>query len=88
MSERCFSDIIALISTHLFKECNELGAINLAQVHNVINILVKANIPFDLRFNETTRSRARSIKIEIAISPTSTITKVFQLQEGNIIGVI
>lgn len=82
MCDKEFYDVIDLLSCCLFHECNELGAINLKQVHTLINILVKANIPFNVSFNQGTRTEVQNFVFQIIISPTSTITKLFQLHEG------
>lgn len=84
MNEEKCKDIISLLSKYIFKEYDELCTINLNQIHTLINILVKGNIPFVLTYNEGTRSFAKSITIQITLSPTITITKVFQLEEGTI----
>ncbi|PKM51799.1 MAG: hypothetical protein CVV02_04100 [Firmicutes bacterium HGW-Firmicutes-7] len=84
MNEEKCKDIIALLSKYLFKEYDELCTINLNQVHSVMNILVKGNIPFQLTFVEGTRSVAKSVSLVITLSPTISITKIFQLEEGSI----
>lgn len=84
MNEEKCKDIIALLSKYLFKEYDELCTINLHQVHSVINILTKANIPFILTFQEGTRSIAKNLSLVIILSPTINITKIFQLEEGSL----
>jgi hypothetical protein len=84
VNECNFNDIINLLSTHLFKECNDLCVVNIAQVHSFINLLVKSNIPFTLSFDQRTNSSAKVITIQIYFTPTTSITKIFQLEEGNI----
>ncbi|PKM93621.1 MAG: hypothetical protein CVU84_14745 [Firmicutes bacterium HGW-Firmicutes-1] len=84
MNEEKCKDIIGLLSKYLFKEYDELCTINLNQVHSIMNILVKGNIPFQLTFREGTRSVVKSLFLIITLSPTITITKVFQLEEGSI----
>lgn len=84
MNEEKCKDIISLLSKYIFKEYDELCTINLNQVHTLINILVKGNIPFLLTSFEGTRSFSKSITIEINLSPTISIRKVFQLEEGTI----
>jgi hypothetical protein len=84
MNEADFNDVIALLATYLFKESNELNLLNLNQVHSIINLLVKWNIPFQLSYIQGTRSFAKAFSLQITISPTMTITKGFQLQEGTL----
>lgn len=84
MNEDACKDIIGLLSKYLFKECNELGILNLNQVHNAINLLVKLNIPFQLTLIQGTRAFAKEFSLQITISPTLTITKGFQLEEGTL----
>lgn len=84
MNEADFNDVMALLATYLFKESNELNILNLNQVHNIINLLVKWNIPFQLTYIQGTRTFAKSFSLQITISPTMSITKGFQLQEGTL----
>ena len=49
MCEKEFHDIIDLLSCCLFCECNDLGAINLKQVHTLINLLIKSNIILEIK---------------------------------------
>lgn len=84
VNEGNFNDIMTLLSTHLFKECNELCKVNLAQVHSLINILVKSNIPFNIAFDQGTNENSKSITFQIYLTPTTSIVKIFQLQEGTI----
>ena len=82
MREECINDVLSLLSSYLFKECNELAVINLGQIHSIINILVKANIPFTLTTNEGTREFAKNALLTINITPTFEIRKIFQFEEG------
>lgn len=82
MDQCKINEILTLISTHLFKECNELGKVNIAQIQTIINVLFKANIPFDMKFTEGTNNNAAIVQLEMRFTPTLTITKFFQLQEG------
>lgn len=84
MCEEKIKDLIALLSKHLFKECDELYHINLAQVFSISNLLIKSNIPYVLTFSEGTRATAKTITIYITISPTTTISKIYQLEEGTL----
>ncbi|MCT4597983.1 MAG: hypothetical protein N4A50_08940 [Vallitalea sp.] len=84
MREENLNDVLALLSTHIFKECNELSVISLAQIHSIINILVKANIPFTLKVSEGTREIAKAARLTVYISPTIQINKLFQFEEGKI----
>lgn len=84
MKEGCLHEVLTLLSTYIFKECNELGRINLAQIHSIINILVKANIPFNLKVTEGTREIAKSATLTVFITPTLEFNKLFQLEEGDI----
>lgn len=84
MSEEKVKDLMALISKHLFKECDELYNINIAQVFSISNLLIKSNIPYQLTFCEGTRATAKTISLEITLSPTCSVTKVYQLEEGTI----
>ncbi len=82
MSEEKIKDLIALLSKHLFKDCDELYHINMAQVFSISNLLIKSNIPYILTFAEGTKSSAKVITLAIYISPTTSITKIYQLEEG------
>lgn len=84
MNEEKCKDIIALLSKYLFKEYDELCTINLNQIHSLINLLVKGNIPFELTYIEGTRAYAKSFTLQITLSPTISITKGFQLEEGTL----
>ncbi|GKX29513.1 hypothetical protein SH1V18_19930 [Vallitalea longa] len=82
MREECINDVLSLLSSYLFKECNDLAVISLGQIHNIINILVKANIPFTLTVNEGTRRFAKTALLTISVTPTFEIRKIFQFEEG------
>ncbi|GMQ59745.1 hypothetical protein AN1V17_41450 [Vallitalea sediminicola] len=85
MREENINDVLSLLSAYIFKECNELGVITLGQIHSIINILVKANIPFTLNVTEGTRRVAKSAVFTISITPTFEIRKIFQFEEGRIV---
>ncbi len=82
MGDACKWDILQLITSQIFKDCNELAISNMAQVQAAINILVSNNIPFVLQFTEGSRGIAAFITLLIQITPTTTISKIFQLEEG------
>lgn len=82
MREDNFKEIVNFLSQYLFKECYDLLKFNMPQIHSLINLLVNANIPFVLTFTEGSASTVKYISIAITISPTTTITKEFQLEEG------
>lgn len=84
MREDNLQDVLALLSTHIFKECNELTVISLSQIHSIINILVKANVPFTLKVSEGTREVAKAARLTVYITPTMQINKLFQFEEGKI----
>lgn len=84
MCEEKIKEIMALITKHLFKDCDELYNINMAQVFSISNLLIKSNIPYVLTFTEGTRAYAKTITLQIIISPTASITKTYQLEEGTI----
>lgn len=84
MCEEKVKELIALLSKHLFKDCDELYNINLAQVFSISNLLIKSNIPYVLTFSEGTRATAKTITLQITISPTTSISKVYQLEEGTL----
>lgn len=84
MSEGNINDVLTLLSSHIFKECNELAVCSLAQIHSIINILVKANIPFNLNIDEGTKENAKSALLTIYITPTFEIRKLYQLEEGRV----
>lgn len=77
-----FEEIIALLSTHLFCDDEQLFKCNWAHVQTVMNILVKANVPFNLTVTEGTQAIAKRAALRVYISPTSHITRDFQLEEG------
>lgn len=85
MRDDCINNVLALLSSHLWKKnCNNLGAISLTQIHNLINILIDANIPFQLTTKEETKQFAQSATLTIYITPTLSIQKTFQFEEGSI----
>lgn len=84
MSQGNINEILALLSTHIFKECNDLAVCSLAQIHSIINILVKANIPFNLNIDEGTKQNAKSALLTIYITPSFEIRKIFQFEEGRV----
>jgi hypothetical protein len=84
MNEKNFHSIMALLSAHLFTECNELYIKNLGQVHALIDILVKANITFTLTFSESTHKYPKRFTLEINMTPTTSIKKNYQLEEGGL----
>lgn len=82
MDESKSKKIISLVTKHLFKECDELGIITLAQVHKVIDVLLNANVPFVMSFKQGTDNTAATIQFVITLSPSISLTKVFNLEEG------
>lgn len=84
MNPENFKDLIAFLSKYLFKECDALAKLNISNVKALVNILIQANIPFVMTFSQLTQSDAASITIAITVSPTISITKVYQLEEGTL----
>ncbi|QUI23572.1 hypothetical protein HZI73_15320 [Vallitalea pronyensis] len=83
MRDDCINNVLSLLSSHLWKS-NNLGIISLKQIQNLITILIEANIPFQLTTKEETRQFAQSATLTIYVTPTLSITKTFQFDEGNI----
>ncbi|MCT4542872.1 MAG: hypothetical protein N4A63_04980 [Vallitalea sp.] len=84
MKQENVNDVLNLLSSYIFKECNDLGVITLQQIHNIINILVKANIPFNLNISEGTRRLAKRAILTVYITPTFEIRKLYQFEEGRV----
>lgn len=82
MDQCRLNEIIVLITTHLFNDCNEIGIANIAQIHKIINVLAKSNIPFVMNFHQGTAHTAASVRFVITFSPTISMTKFFNLEEG------
>lgn len=84
MIDQNFKDIIALLSTILFKDCSPKNHITFKQVQHIMNVLITANIPFELTFSQGTRSTVQTIQIQVTLSPSTSLTKIFPLDEGQV----
>ncbi len=74
-------DIINLILTQINPDKGLLES-NYAQVECAVDLLVDANIPFNLVFSECTDSHPAGFSITVQISPTMTISFSYSLGEG------
>lgn len=76
-------DIIDFIMTQLFKEVNEIKQANLVQLHCAIDLLVDANIPFSLSFNQRTATQVQSFTLTVTINPLVSLTIGLQMEENS-----
>lgn len=72
-----------IVSSQVFTNLNCIGPKNLAAFQSAVSFLVLANIPFEVIFLRGTQARAANIELEIFITPTTSIIRKFQLEEGS-----
>ena len=69
--------------TQIFRETSDLKAGNLAQIHCAIDLLVGANIPFELNFSQRTAATVQSFSLTIIINPLLSVTIGTELEESS-----
>ncbi|MPW24902.1 hypothetical protein GC105_03740 [Alkalibaculum sp. M08DMB] len=76
------NDISKILSNELIQSIFSKDKIKLAEINTVMNLLVSWNIPFDIKYNESSTSRAASILIRVKLSPTTVIEHLISLEAG------
>ena len=75
-------ELIQLLSTDIFKKMLNNDLFQIAQFNLLITLLIKAGIPFDIRFSPETRRNSASASISIIINPTTTLEFVINFESG------
>lgn len=75
-------NIHTLLTSELFINLLNSQSVKLKELFALINILIKAEIPFDLSYSPGTRREAEAIELSIFINPTTTIDFVITLEPG------
>ncbi|ABW18883.1 hypothetical protein [Alkaliphilus oremlandii] len=75
-------ELVQLLSTDIFKKMLNNDLFQIAQFNLLITLLIKAGIPFDIRFSPETRRNSASASISIIINPTTTLEFVINFESG------
>ncbi|MFZ7120583.1 MAG: hypothetical protein ACOWWH_06510 [Eubacteriaceae bacterium] len=60
--------------------------IKIAELNSITCLLINCNIPFEITFDEASRSSAAAITITIILSPSTYITHIIDLESGVVDG--
>ncbi|KXZ39925.1 hypothetical protein SAMN05661008_00853 [Alkalithermobacter thermoalcaliphilus JW-YL-7 = DSM 7308] len=67
-------DLEVLLGSELFKLLFNCDGIKFCHLNIIINLLVKANIPFSLTFSQGTRTSSKALYLKINITPNVTLS--------------
>ncbi len=75
-------EFLSLLSTDIFKKILSSSNLQLAQLNAVQALLIKARIPYDLRYSPGTRRASPGIDLSIYINPSTTLNFTISLENG------
>jgi len=75
-------DLLNLLSADIFKKVLNNDLFQTTQFNLLINLLIKAGIPFDISFSPETLRAASSASISIFINPTTTLQFIINFEPG------
>lgn len=82
MAVNYMKELQSLFTVEAFKALVNQDVIKIGQLHTIIDILIKAAIPFDITFSPGTKRVAPAIRVTIFINPTTTVSFVLNLESG------
>lgn len=82
-SKRSLESVLAL---DVIRSLVRANTIEISRLNTTIALLIKAGVPFDLKFTPGTRRTASAAQLTIYINPTTTLGFTFQFQEGTLPG--
>lgn len=79
-----FNDVMKILSMEAFSKFIAGGVVQAAEINVAVNILLGANIPFDLIFSPSNRRFAKQVLLVIYITPAITIEISIQFEGGQL----
>ena len=79
-----FNDVMKILSMEAFSKFVAGGIVQVAEINTAVNLLIAANIPFNLTFSPSNRLFAKQVELTVYITPTITIAFSIQFEGGDL----
>ncbi len=79
-----FNDVMKILSMEAFSKFVAGGIVQAAEINTAVNLLLGANIPFDVIFSPSNKRFAKQVLLIIYITPAITIEFSIQFEGGQL----